>query len=101
MALTTIMHQAIWVVKPTYHARLPPNDQGGDGLIKVVVFTCAILHWAILSLQKGAERDFDAKELTPVYNNAFARLTSLDAMYLNSYFADIWARGKELRHTYE
>ena len=95
------MHQVIWVVKPTYHARLPPNDQGGDGLIRVVAFTCAILHWAILSLRQGAEPDFETKELTPIYNNILARLTSLDATYLDSYFADIWERGKELRRTYE
>ncbi|KAG6371754.1 hypothetical protein JVT61DRAFT_9106 [Boletus reticuloceps] len=101
IALTTIMHQVIWVIKPTYHTRLPPNDQGGDGLVKVVAFACAVLHWAILSLQQGAEPDFDTKELTPIYDSALARLTSLDATYLDSYFADIWARGMELRRTYE
>ena len=50
MALTTIMHQVMWVIKPTYHAHLPLNDQGGDGLTKIVAFMCAILHWAIRSL---------------------------------------------------
>ena len=95
------MHQVMWVVKPTYHAHLPSNDQGGDGLIKVVTFTCVILHWAILSLRQGAEPDFDAKGLTLAYNNALARLTLLDAEYLHSYFADILARGKELWRTYK
>ena len=48
-----------------YHECLPLNDRG-DGLIKVIAFTCVILHWVLQSLQQGPEQGFDAKELMPV-----------------------------------
>ena len=60
---------------------------------------CATPHWAILSLQQGAELDFDTKELMLVYNNVLAQLTSLDTTHLKTYFTDIWACGKELQCT--
>ena len=39
--------------------------------------------------------------LTPVYNNVLARLTLLDATYLDLYFANVWDHGEELQHSYK
>lgn len=75
-------------------------------LEKIVAFSCAILHWALDSLQSGPEPVFESSRYSLVYESALNRLTSLrqgsptDQALMNSLLSDIWSYGKELQIKY-
>jgi hypothetical protein len=99
--------EAIWVIKPTYYRHLLQQTQNSQ-LEKIVAFSCAILHWALLSLHSGHELNFEAQRFSPTYEKALLRLTALrdgrasaeEQVLMNTFLSNIWAHGGELLANY-
>lgn len=103
--LTMIVVEAIWVIRLTYHSHILREEEDVQ-LEKIIAFSCAILHWALDSLRRGPELDFESSKYSPVYQSALDRLTLLrqgpptDQVLMNSLLSDIWVRGEELLTKY-
>ncbi|KAF8452152.1 hypothetical protein L210DRAFT_933747 [Boletus edulis BED1] len=93
--LSTIMIEAIWVIRPTYHSHI--SRQENDVQLEKIL---AFFLWG------GPEPDFGSSRYSPVYKLALDHLTSLrqgtpgDRALMNLLLLDIWACSKELLLAY-